>query len=214
MRSISVICLLFALGSAVSAQRLLTGSADARMQALEERANWNAAKKISLAKVEQAGPRPGALREHHDKQIGHIEQWDYSVLQIIDANNMLLVVGRQEPIWLEGYPTKEFADGDQVRVLGDVLIDGKKKYMTPLGVKKTVWRFQLLTDEMRKEMSFREWKSANGKYSTEAVFLDFRDGKVVLEKRDGKTVSMRPEALSREDIQHYRAVLKERRRAK
>lgn len=46
---------------------------------------------------------------------------------------------------------------------------------------------------------WRVWKSASGSFSTEAKFLSFGAGKVTLEKRDGKVITVDLSLLSQED---------------
>lgn len=45
----------------------------------------------------------------------------------------------------------------------------------------------------------RQWTDSTGKYTVEAEFLDFKDGKVRMKKDDGKTISMALERLSNAD---------------
>lgn len=57
---------------------------------------------------------------------------------------------------------------------------------------------------------FRLWLDDTGQHSTEAVFVEFKGGKVHLRKRDGKTVELSPERLSENDRKWYRDELKRR----
>lgn len=50
------------------------------------------------------------------------------------------------------------------------------------------------------ELNAREWKSADGKFKVEAEFVAFRNGKVVLEKKNGEIITVPVERLSKEDI--------------
>jgi hypothetical protein len=57
------------------------------------------------------------------------------------------------------------------------------------------------------EPEFRTWTDATGKFKTEAAFLDLKDGKVRLKKKDGTIVTVALEKLSEAD----QAVVKGRR---
>jgi hypothetical protein len=45
----------------------------------------------------------------------------------------------------------------------------------------------------------KTWRDATGKFSVEAEFVDFKDGKVQLKKKDGTVISIAKERLSKED---------------
>jgi predicted Ser/Thr protein kinase len=51
------------------------------------------------------------------------------------------------------------------------------------------------------ERAFRVWTDATGKFQAEAAFLDLKDGKVWLKKKDGNVVSVPLEKLSKEDYE-------------
>lgn len=57
---------------------------------------------------------------------------------------------------------------------------------------------------------FRLWLDDTGQHSTEAVFVEFKGGKVHLRKRDGKIVELSPARLSENDRKWYRDELKRR----
>jgi hypothetical protein len=61
---------------------------------------------------------------------------------------------------------------------------------------------------------FRLWLDDTGQHSVEAVFVEFKGGKVHLRKRDGQTVELAPSRLSENDIRWYRDELKRRKSAK
>ncbi len=52
----------------------------------------------------------------------------------------------------------------------------------------------------------RKWTDSSGKYTVEADFVDFKDGKVQLRKHDGKTVTVPIEKLSQADRSYVRTV--------
>lgn len=49
-------------------------------------------------------------------------------------------------------------------------------------------------------LSAREWKSVDGKFTVEAEYVAFRNGKVVLEKKSGEIITVPVERLSKEDV--------------
>ncbi len=57
---------------------------------------------------------------------------------------------------------------------------------------------------------FRTWKSANGKFSVEAMFVKFEKGRVYLEKRNGTSINVSPSDLSKADVDFYRGELRNR----
>ncbi len=213
------------------------GSAEAAQQIYEYRermaeadAAWTNSTKLSHLKKIPAGP------VHHgdclhvdqlkDKDVGFLEYWQFEVLQVVGPNDVLLAMNniRMPPIWLTDYPTKGLADREQVRLVGLIEVDGTKKYTAVSGGQKTVRVVRLLSPEKmlayekqkREEEEnklFRIWTSANGEFEVDAKFLDFSDGKVQLEKRDGEKIAVSPSQISKEDVEYYRDVLKERREA-
>ncbi len=55
------------------------------------------------------------------------------------------------------------------------------------------------TADKPKSSEFRTWTDITGKFKTEAAFVDLKDGKVQLQKKDGIIVSLRIEKLSEAD---------------
>jgi len=183
---------------------------------------WRNSKKITVEKDTPDEPRkqgqclqiPADLEEG---AIGYLDYWQFTVLNIVDDKNMLIVLGSKNPIWLTDYPTANFADEDKVRISGPIIVEGTKEYETVVGGKKTVRVIRLVDDavktqmaEEQREKEFRYWKSADGKFSTNARLVDFADGMVILEKRDGKIIKVKPISLSREDQSSYRSILRDR----
>lgn len=56
----------------------------------------------------------------------------------------------------------------------------------------------------RKRMSFRTWTDITGQHKTEAEFVEFKDEKVRLRKRDGRIVTVPIEKLSQVDREFVR----------
>ncbi len=53
--------------------------------------------------------------------------------------------------------------------------------------------------------AFRTWTDSSGTFHEVAVFVESKDGKVTLKKRDGKTITIRMESLSEADQGYVRA---------
>jgi hypothetical protein len=64
----------------------------------------------------------------------------------------------------------------------------------------------------RREASFRNWKSADGKHTTEALLASYAVGIVTLERRDGKRNRVSVDNLSEEDRQYIETWRSERRK--
>lgn len=58
------------------------------------------------------------------------------------------------------------------------------------------------------EAKYRTWTDNTGQHHVEAKFVEFKGGKVRLEKRDGKIVEMSPNRLSDDDVKWYREEMK------
>ena len=52
----------------------------------------------------------------------------------------------------------------------------------------------------------RKWTDSTGKFSVEAEFVEFKDGKVRLKKEDGEIVTVPLEKLSQEDQQFIHSI--------
>ena len=61
------------------------------------------------------------------------------------------------------------------------------------------------------EKQFRIWTDASGKFTVEARLKDFSRGKVVLIKRDGTEIAVKPSDLKKEDWEAARSELRKRR---
>ena len=182
--------------------------------------DWRDAKKISSIETipDQPAGQTECLNpsELQTGQRGLLEYWNFSVLQILGDQEMLLANGKRL-VMLTRWPTEGFADGDSVRLVGPALVAGTRSYQSVLGSNKTVFEIQMVTGPVAAELAaaqqeteFRTWTSADGTYTTEARFDAFRDGKVVLVNREGKTVELPPAKLGRADQQFYRDELKRR----
>ncbi len=82
--------------------------------------------------------------------------------------------------------------------------------------KKRELQKQMEIAEMEKKKAEREarfhtWTSRDGSFTVEAIFINFKDGKVVLEKRDESVIKVSPAVLSRDDRDYYRDLFMQRR---
>lgn len=57
---------------------------------------------------------------------------------------------------------------------------------------------------------YRMWMDNTLQHTTEAEFVEFKNGKVHLRKRDGKVIEVSPNRLSKDDVKWYRDELKRR----
>lgn len=53
----------------------------------------------------------------------------------------------------------------------------------------------------------RKWTDSTGKFTIQATFVKFEEGKVVLRRTDGQIVSLSPSQLSKADQKHFRELL-------
>jgi hypothetical protein len=60
------------------------------------------------------------------------------------------------------------------------------------------------SEEKPQQPEFRTWTDTTGKFKTDAVFVEFKDGIVQLKKRNGSVVSVPIEKLSTADQKNLR----------
>lgn len=77
--------------------------------------------------------------------------------------------------------------------------ENKKKTESPTGFPNPNTFDEDIKEAREREAKFRTWNSADGSYTVEAIFIDFKDGKAVLEKRDGSRVEVTSGKLSTAD---------------
>ena len=195
--------------------------------------NWNIAKKITLLKELPDGPKSQGqclqFANLKNGDTGFFSYWSPKVISVIDEDEMLVGLSNASipPMCVTGFPTADFVDGDLVKIVGLIEVAGTFEYKTVLGAKRKVYRVKLVTPEREKELqrekelaekerkeaereaSFRTWTSADGKFTVEARFVEFKDGKVCLEKRDESLIEVSPVVLSRSDRDHYREIIKQ-----
>lgn len=132
------------LGSAQSARVL----ADIHNRGVESIIKYKAAKKITLIPIDQLPEKPTNQSDDpmqaKEGWTGELSYWAFRVLSIIDDDEMLLILGTKTIIWLVDYPTKDFADDDNVRIIGPVRAGETRNYTSTVGSKKSVRTFKLV----------------------------------------------------------------------
>lgn len=142
-------------------------------------------------------------------QFGYLDCWQYTVLQVVSKEDVLLQMGNAKipPIWLTGFSTNDLVDGQNVRLLGLVEVMGTKTFDTAAGSQKTVRVVRLVEpddEQIPPVVKPREWTSGDGKYKVEAILMFVANDSAVLEKLDGKRVTVPLKRLSAEDQEFIR----------
>ena len=157
-------------------------------------------------------------------QVGYLDYYLFKVADIEPHDLYLESEQSKEPFCLTNVDTEDLKKAQLVVVLGYVLVRGTKTYKTEEGDKATVRVVKLLSP---KESEFadtqralqesnnpvRTWTSKDGMHKIEARFSKFAGGKVYLVNSSGKTITISPNALSVEDREYYRELIKKARDA-
>jgi len=140
-------------------QRFYRQQAESQVKSAMREANWNAAKKLSLLDKKdwpKSGESTAQLKELKKSQPEKIETLSFAVLSVMDSSSVLLTSSTGDVVWLRKYPTSDLVDGDNVRLLGYVVMRGTDQYETVAGAETTVRVLELLTpEEHAKEDSHR-----------------------------------------------------------
>lgn len=191
---------------------------------------WRDSAKISLTKEIPERPKGQGecadVRKLQDKSVVYLEYWEFKVRQVVGKNEMIVGMDNPDipPIWLSDYATDGFVDGQTIRFVGPVAVDGTKEYKTVLGASKTVRVVKMLTAAQQKAIEdekvraknmrmMRTWTSASGKFTVEARFVNYGKGVVVLAKEDDTEIEVKATELSGADRKYYRNLLRERKNA-
>jgi hypothetical protein len=231
----SLVLLSLSIGSYATAQELGTAGAvrklaDIQNRAMEMEAAYNQARKITLL-----DPIPNLpLPQHEDSldlgtltrgQVGRLAYWNFKVADVVDSQNVILSVGSNKRVWLEGYPTDGFVSDQAVRIIDFVEVTGTKSYETVAGSSLTVWVVKLLPkEETEKRLAadiakgiedgeMRVWTAKNGKTAA-GKFREIKSSKVTIEQRDGTRLSFPLSALVDEDRDLAMKLSKEKRTRK
>jgi len=153
--------------------------------------------------------------ELEELDVGKFGTWNYqfTVLQVIGPAEMLASVQGQT-VLIMGLSTQGVVDGLDVRSSGLFEVSGTQTYETALGLTNTVLVFKTLDlkaarpimDKLiseavaaDKRLRMRTWSDRSGKHSVDAVFVEYKGGKVRLEKAGGKLITLPLSRLSTAD---------------
>lgn len=235
MRTFLLLVFLSTLGNGTFAQQVGTPEGDLAIADMQRRAflsamavevSWRAARKISLLDPIPDVPQP---RQHESLdldtlqrgEIGKLSYWNFKVADIVDDKNVILILGSNRRIWLEGYPTSDIVDDQSVRIIDYIEVIGTKSYDTVDGSNATVWFVKLLPKEetakriaedlekAAEEAKYRQWKAKNGD-TVNGKFLDYRNSKITIEQRDGKKIFLKMSALAKEERELVLKLAKEK----
>lgn len=217
-------CILLAL--CCTAQRV---PAQMTAQQFESMVEWQNATKLSLDPVPANLAQPGGGTDFEKMQkgdFGNFAFWAFKVLQIIDNENMLLVLGSGKLIWLKGYPTDALADGQKVRLVGICQMIGTESYANASGSTSTVRVFKMLSDRQAKELQEElaqqareqaeqeriaqmETFTAKTGHTVEARFLGNRGALIYLETREGRKITVPLSKFADESADRIRELIAE-----
>jgi hypothetical protein len=169
--------------------------------------------------VAEKGKRIPSLSERFDAGDVGLLNAGIKVVQVVDGVNFRgEVFGRD--VWVHGFSTTNFSDGEIMRARTLVACSGTKSYPTALGSKKTVpllESFSCSPEQLKaacvaafpepKEQPpenvspprMRTWTDVSGKFKVEASFRFLTPEGVRLKKADGSEITIPLEKLSPED---------------
>ena len=188
---------------------------------------WKKAKKLTLLHELPTSPheREKCMPPENleDNSIGYLDYWRVEIIGVEGPEDVLLTLRDEDTpaVWLTGYKTNGLVDGEQVRLIGPVLVKGTKTYETVDGASATVRVIRLLTPEETKKIEdekaaateaalYRTWTDATGTHKVLAKFIDFKKGKAYLQRKDSQTIELSPSKLSKEDQEWIREEMKKR----
>jgi hypothetical protein len=241
MRIVIAFALCLVPGNACLAQQVGSAAgyaaiAGAQRAAMEQEAEWNAAKKLSVLPL-PVGLKPSNgsdgldIDKLSEGQVEKMDYWDFRVLSIVDDKNLLLQLGTSRTFWLEGFPTKDLVDNQSVRLIGPIEIRGTKEYTTAIGGLRTVRVLRFVSEDRvrnwekeeadrkgaeeqaKEEAMYQTWHSKAGTQVV-AKFIDWRSGKVELLTKDGRKLSVPVSALTDDDAEKARELNRQMRAKK
>lgn len=199
----------FAFGQKVGSVEAYRTQYDQEMARINNESDWNSAKKLRkffepIEQYKNTTQDFSAIEIPDAGVIGYVQKWPFKVISIVDKTNSILAIG-DAVLWLEDFDTSGLADGESVRVLDPIKFTPTKQYATASGASRTVKAFKMIDKpEMEKHQAkqaeefakqakekrkviAKSFGMADGK-TIEAVFIDIRKGKVLLEGLDGETI--------------------------
>lgn len=193
----------FLIGPTGSAQTVGSRSASeymAEMQLVDFEAKrfWQDSKKITVLKtVPKERPEQSASFDGvNSGWVGDLGYWSFRVLSVVDENQLILHLGSKKLIWMIDYPTAEFADGDEVNVVGPVLAGPTKQYTSTAGSVVTVRTFSLLRGAVVAEHE----ADLDAKYNRRAI------EKVVNKLVWGDEAPIKPDRIPKQMQRRYKTV--------
>lgn len=203
---------------------------DVGAQPDEHETQWQAATKLKALDIEDLPT------DHHTEaeclkllevQPGQMGFLDYFLFKVLEKGPRELVLEGTDPakpISITGLDIEEVEEDQTVVVTGHVQAKGLKSYKNASGATLKIRVIRVLSKKESEALEIelaaktvdqpiRTWTSADGKHKTEAKFLKFENGKVHLQNKSGKVVTLSPNALSLEDRTHYRDLIKKAREA-
>lgn len=225
MRTLIVILVAFFYGRALcqevgsfAAQQALRASERAWA---EEAEAWRNGKKLTpLQSLQVNGPKPKGgdtpPNEVAEGRAADLHNWHFKVLEVVDANNCLLMLG-ERVYWLENFPTKGLVTDDSVFLVSMVRNTGTKDYLSARG-KMTVQKFAFLSKaELEKEREaeaaeqeakeWPEWRSTAGT-TIKAKFMGGAGG-VQLQTKEGRRLTVPLSKFVEEDREKLRELISE-----
>ncbi len=190
-----------------------------------QQTEWDMSKKLSPFLPLGNGPKPpGGDTPPETAREGvavDLHHWQFAVLEVIDANNCLLILD-SKIYWLENFSTKGLATDDKVFLAAKVKSTGTKDYQSVQG-KMTVRKFAFLSkEELEKEAAaeaaereakeWPEWRSTAGT-TIKAKFIGGAGG-VQLQTKDGRKLTVPLSKFVEEDREKLREMINEWRKKK
>lgn len=158
-------------------------------------ADWNEAKKLS-ANIVEPNSFKDAKQDFHSFEtasgIGFAQQMPFKVYSVVDPSNVILSFDGSL-LWLQGASTGGLHIGDSIRILNPISFGPPKPYQDkPIRSAKTMTGAEFDTIQKKIARDKRKEKSqvfelSDGK-TIEAVFVDVRKGKAILEDLDGASL--------------------------
>jgi hypothetical protein len=183
----------------------------------EHQIKWDSAKKLTYfpEEIPKEAPAPSSSHDPDTVAIGSIARfdcWNFRVLQIVDDNNCIITLGKHT-YWMANYPTKELADDEAFRIVGEVRMIESKQYQTILGVTRTVKAFSVIDPEERRKAPKNKLRvnDVELKDGTVKSVFAISEGKGLFNVRDedSKTSVITMKELAPAGLATLRAQLKE-----
>jgi len=236
MRTIVLVMAAWALTVTVSYGQIkatIAGSAEARQEAYDQFERLAQEKALhkkrlesgrSLFGADERWPmKNGTLKKPPDFKIG---DWgctsaSFRVISKVSGTECLVLPEYKgsEVMLIRGLDMTKVTDGVEFVLQHPIVIQDTYIYTAVSGGQKTVLVLECDSrkfDEFIRDMEaqaeaalFRTWTSSTGKFSVVAKFVEFKNGRVHLERKgDGKKIELPMSRLSKEDQEFIREILR------